>query len=310
MTIKFENTAIVLLLVLLTSGDAPSQATFKAGFKTYNVAMVIHEYTYSFNAADSARLTPLDSAQTLIASDSAATMAESFNKRERATYKTVHYFNPKRQLVKKEDYKGENLQEVNEWTYDEKNRKATHNRESRINNNRYRKQYDYSQDKKTGESVVTESSYFNNRIEFYTRQYFDKNNVLQKEVRMNDNNKDVIHVETFTYGENGKVKERSVYFPEFRITKKYQEPAGTIPGKCFALLPAGTAEKANPATRINYIKRVMHRNATLINDAGCTDFEFTFSNNLNCAVTVTPGTKPGTKTVKYRYKERLAVTRP
>ncbi|MBX2905830.1 MAG: hypothetical protein KF744_07325 [Taibaiella sp.] len=296
---------LFLLLVLLTSGDAPSQATFKAGFKTFVVGSVIHEYTYTFNAADSARLTPVDSAKTLIAADSAATMLETYNQRDKANYKTIHYYNSKRQLVKKEDYKNDNLQEVNDWTYDDKNRKATHYRENKVTNTRYLKNYSYSLDKKTGEMVATESSFVNNKIEFYTKLYYDKHNVLQKEVRLNDNNKDVIHVESFTYGENGKVKERSVFFPEFRVTKKHQELAGELPKKCFSMLPAGTLEKVALAKRVLYTKRVLVKNAAIMADAECKDYEYTFTNNVDCTITVTPAAKAGLKTVKFRLREKF-----
>ena len=296
---------LFLPLVILTSGDAPSQATFKAGFKTFSVGSVIHEFTYTYNAADSARLTPVDSAKTLIAADSAATLIETVNPRDKALYKTVHYYNSKRQLVKKEDYKNNNLLEVNDWTYDDKNRKSGHYRENKVNNTRYRKSYDYSIDKKTGETVVTESSYVNNRIEFYTKLYYDKRNVLQKEVRLNDNNKDVIHVENFTYGENGKVKERSVFFPEFRVTKKHREPAGELPKKCFAMMPAGTVEKASLAKKAFYTRRVLLKNAAILSDAECKDFEYTFTNNVDCSITVTPAAKAGIKTVKFRLREKL-----
>jgi len=296
---------LFLMLVLLTSGDAPSQATFKAGFKTFTIGSIVHEYTYTFNAADSARLTAIDSSKILIATDSAATLAETFNTREKANYKTVHYYNGKRQLVKKEEYKNDNLQEANEWTYDDKNRKATHYRDNKITNTRYRKSYDYSTDKKTGETVITESSYVNNKIEFYTKLYYDKRNVLQKEVRLNDNNKDVIHVESFTYGENGKVKERSVFFPEFKVTKKHHEPAGELPKKCFALLPAGIAEKVTLPKKTIFIKRVLIKNAAVLSDPECKDFEYSFTNGIDCSITVTPAQKAGLKAVKFRFKEKF-----
>lgn len=296
---------LFFLLALLTSGDTPSKGTFKAGFKTFNIGSVVHEYTYTFNAADSARLTVIDSSKTLIATDSAATLVETLNTRDKAIYKTVQYYNGKRQLVKKEEYKNENLQEANDWTYDDKNRKTTHFRDNKITNTRYRKSYDYSTDKKTGETVVTESSFVNNTIEFYTKLYYDKKNMLQKEVRLNDNNKDVIHVESFTYGENGKVKERTVFFPEFKVTKKHQEPAGELPKKCFTILPAGIAEKVTLPKKTIFIKRVLIKNAAVLSDAECKDFEYTFTNGVDCSIAVTPGKKAGLKTVKFRYKEKF-----
>src|SRR5205814_1785822 len=139
-------------------------------------------------------------------------------------HKTIHYFNNKKHIIKTEEYKGgDNLVLVNEWKYDEKDRKAFYSEDNKVNGKSYKKNYTYSTDKKSGETVVTESSYFNGRIEFYTKSYYDKKGMMYKEVRLNDNNKDVVHIESFTYGENGKVKERTVYFPEWRVTKKFQE---------------------------------------------------------------------------------------
>jgi hypothetical protein len=294
-----------LLIIFATSiaSGALAQNTFKAGFKTYNTVMIIHEYSYNYTHTDSARINPIDSAKTFVTTDSMVTMTETFRNRESAFYKSVNYFSPKKQLVKTEEYKDEALQEVNEWRYDDKNRKTMHYRDNRVNGSNYRKQYDYAIDKKTGETVVTESSFYNNKIEFYTKMYYDSKNVMYKEVRMNDNNKDIIHVETFTYGDNGKVKERSVYFPEFKVTKKFPEPAGNVPLKCFAIMPVGTVEKVNPATRNAYIKRVIQRNILKLNDAECKDYEYTFTNNVNCAISI--ATSKNSKIVRYRYKEKV-----
>ncbi len=194
--------------------------------------------------------------------------------------------------------------EINEWRYDEKNRKTQHYKDDKMKNVSYRHQYEYAVDKKSGEMVITESSYFNGKIEFYTKFYHDKNNVKYKETRLNDNNKDVIHVETYSYGENGKVRERSVYFPEFKVTKKFEEPAGNIPAKCFGIMPMGTIEKVNLNNRAAYITRVIMRNKAVITDPACKEYEFTFTNNTNCAITIATA-KNNAKTVKYRLKERL-----
>ncbi len=296
-----RKSELILLCTLLLQLGVKAQPGFKAGFKTYTPTAIIHEHIYRYVPTDSTRLYLLDSNKTFVTADSTVVMTEAY--KDKAQWKTVRYFNSKRQQVKLEEYKDEALQEVNEWRYDEKNRKTHHFRDNRVNGSLYRKQYDYTIDKKSGETVVTECSFFNNKIEFYTRMYYDKNNVLYKEVRMNDNNKDIVHVETFTYGENGKVKERSVYFPEFKVTKKFPEPAGECPLKCTALLPAGVADKFNPATKTGYIKRVLFKNAAKINDPDCKEYEYTFSNNTNCAVTVTAS--KAHKLVKFRYKEKL-----
>jgi hypothetical protein len=298
-----KNATFIFLFTILTLGNAAAQPTFKAGFKTYNTWVIVHEYTFNYAPADSGRLTVTDSAITYIAPDSMVTMTECTHYRDKTRYKTVNYFGAKKLKMKCEEYKDDNLVEIDEWKYDDKNRKTTHFKDNRIKGNTYRNTYDYVVDKKTGESVVTESSYFNNKIEFYTKMYYDKKNVMYKEVRLNDNNRDIIHVETFTYGENGKVKERSVYFPEFKVTKKFDEPAGSIPAKCFAMMPVGTIEKVNLNTKIPYIKRVLAKNKAIINDTACKDYEYTFTNSINCTITI--ATSKNGKTVKYKYKEKV-----
>ncbi len=293
------------LLLLLTSAGVTAQPTFKAGFRTYNTTLIVYEFTFNYVHTDSARLSATDSAKTYVGQDSLVTMTEASRYRDKAIYKTVNYFSAKKQLLKSEDYKDDNLVEINEWRYDDKNRKTVHYKDNKINGNTYRKQYDYTADKKTGESVVTESSFFNNKIEFYTKMYYDKHNVMYKEVRLNDNNKDIIHVETFTYGDNGKVSGRSVYFPEFKVTKKFEEPAGQVPAKCFGFMPMGTPDKVNLNNRVAYIKRVITKNMTKLSDPACKDYEYTFTNSSNCTITIATTKVNNGKSVRYRFKEKV-----
>ncbi|GAA4467876.1 hypothetical protein GCM10023093_24430 [Nemorincola caseinilytica] len=290
---------------MLVAGTLRGQQTFKAGWKTYTAGSIIHEYIYNYTHADSVRLSLADSIITYIATDSSVTMTEAVRGRDNNVYKTINYFSPKRQLLKTEDYKDGNLLEANEWRYDDKNRKICHIRTNALNSNVYKKTYDYSADKKTGESVTSECSYFNGKIEFYTKMYYDKEGQKIKEVRMNDNNKDVIHVENYTYGENGKVKERSVYFPEFKITKKFDEPAGNVPSKCYGIKPVGTAERVHPASKVPYITRVIARNKAMLQDPGCREFEYTFTNNVNCVITIATTKVNNGRTVRYRFKEKV-----
>ncbi|MCF8449627.1 MAG: hypothetical protein K9G49_07115 [Taibaiella sp.] len=299
--IKFS---VFLLIYQLVIGSSYAQHTFKTVWKTYNTGQIIHEYTCSYTHTDSARLYITDSSKTYVSTDSLVTMTEYYKNRDNAIYKTIHYMNAKKQLLKTEEYKDDAIVEINEWKYDDKNRKRYHYKDNKLNGNSYRKQYEYIIDKKAGDRIVVESSYFNNRIEFYTKMYYDEKNVMLKEVRLNDNNKDVIHIETYTYGENGKVKERSVYFPEFQVTKKFSEPAGNIPVKCFATLPVGIADKVNPGTKIAYVKRVIAKNQSILSDPGCKDYEFTFTNFSNCMITIATTKVNNGKIVRYKYKER------
>lgn len=294
-----------LIPFLVLGKDAYAQATFKAGFKTYNTGYIVHEYNYKYYQADDVTLQIIDSSITYISTDSAVTMVEEFRRKDPSVYTTINYLNPQKQVVKTETYKNNNLQEIDEWTYDNKSRKTQHLKTNKQNGNKYRKQYKYESGSSKGETVVTESSYFNNKIEFYTKYYRDKRNVLYKEVRLNDNNKDIVHVETYNYGENGKVKERTVFFPEFKVTKKFNEPAGQIPAACFSIMPVGTKEKTNLDNRIGYIKRVITRNKKVLADSACKEYEFTFTNNTNCIITIATTKDGNGKALRYRLKEKV-----
>src|SRR5262245_45636286 len=111
------------LLVVVVSVNLYAQKTFKAGWNTYNVGMTIYEFTYQLNYADSPKLFMVDSAMVVVSPDSLVTVTYNVPRNYKSFYKTVHFLNPKKQIVKKEDYSGDNLTESNEWKYDEKNRK-------------------------------------------------------------------------------------------------------------------------------------------------------------------------------------------
>ena len=295
---------ITLIALISICVSAHAQPTFKAGWNNYQTGMIIHEYTYNYTFTDSFRLFLTDSSVIFATADSMVTEAVSSHLHDNAVYKTVHFFNNKKEVTKTEEYKDENLQQANEWRYDEKGRKIFQSEDNKLNGNNYKKNYDYFTDKKSGETIVTESAYYNGKIEFYTKSYYDKNNQKTKEVRLNDNNKDVIHIETYVYGENGKVKERSVYFPEFKVTKKFEEHEGDLLPKCFKTMPMGTAEKINLHTRISFIKRLMMRMQATLSDKDCDEFEYKFSNGSNCEIIVSSTKVNNTKKLIFRYKDK------
>jgi hypothetical protein len=293
-----------ILLLFLFSANTRAQLTFKSGWNTYKTATIIHDYTYTFTNTDSVRLYFSDSAKTFATADSSAILTISYPLRDKSLYKTATYLGPKKQLLKTEDYKDDNMLAYKEWRYDDKNRKNYYYEENKINGKSYRKSYDYATDKKTGDIVVTESSFANGRIEFYTKVYYDKHSVKYKEVRLNDNNKDVVHIETYTYGENGKVSERTVYFPEWKVTKHFPEKEGTQLEKCFKSLPIGTLEKPAIPTKIAFMKKLILRNQALLMDQECNEFEYHFK-GFNCEVIVaTTGVNKGRK-VTFRYTEKI-----
>ena len=219
--------------------------------------------------------------------------------------KQATFYNKKKQIIKTEEYTDEQLQLVNEWKYDDKNRVISHVEDNKLTGKTYRKSSEYTTDKKSGELVVSECSYFNGRIEFYTKSYFDRNNVKYKEVRLNDNNKDVIHIESYVYGENGKVKDRSVFFPEFKVTKKFTEVDGLQLPKCIRTFTMGIVDKPLLNTRISYIKKVIGKNKLVLMDKDCGSYEYKFTNSINCEIVVLTTKINNGKQIVFRFKEKL-----
>ena len=281
-----------------------AQPVFKAGWNNYPIGTLTHEYGYNVAFADSIKLNITDSSQIFTSPDSLVILVVSFPFRDKSIYKTVHYLNAKKLEIKTEDYKDDNLLKSKEWRYDDKGFKTYYTEENKVNGSSFRKSYDHFTDKKTGDVIVTETSYNNGRVEFYTKSYYDKKNVKYKEVRLNDNNKDVVHIESFFYGENGKLKERSIFFPEWHVTKKFEEKEGNEIPKCFRIMPVGIADKATLPGRMMYIKKVLTKNQMTILDGECHDFEFKFRNFSNCELVVCSTNVNNGKRVVFRYKEK------
>jgi hypothetical protein len=260
---------------------------------------------YNYTNTDSARLFYADSLITFVTADSAVSMVIDYPNKDKSIIKRGTYYNAKRQVVRKEDYKDEALTLVNEYKYDDKNLLVSHTEDNKVNGTNYKKLFTYSTDKKSGERIVSESSYYNGKIEFYTKTYYDKNNVKIKEVRLNDNNKDIVHVESFYYGDNGKLKQRSIYFPEWKVTKKFDEPDGMEPAKCYRTLPMGTIEKAMNSTKISFIKKLLLRNQAILADSECNNFDYKFTNLFNCEIEVYTTKINKGKMVSFRLKEKV-----
>ncbi len=296
-------TVFIWLLMACTCCSL-AQVTFKSGWDTYKTGTITHEYTYSINTADSSRTSLTDSITIYASADSLVVMTVHTPLQDKSIYKTTVFMNARKKMVKKEEYKNESLQQTDEYRYDEKERKLCMVEDNKQTGNSFKKLYDYSSDKKSGETVITESSYFNGKIEFYTKSYLDKRNVKIKEVRLNDNNKDVLHVETYTYGENGKVKERSVYFPEWKKTTKFVENSGSENPKCFKTLPVGTAEKITLMNRMSVMKKLLLRNQALLGDKDCADYEYKFTNFANCDIIVSNTKVVSVKKVVFRIREK------
>ena len=105
-------------------------------------AATIHEYIYTFNNNDTAKLVLTDSLLILLSPDSLVTLTVNFPFREKSIYKKIHYFNDKKQIARIEEYKDDNLLITNEWKYDEKNRKSYHYEDNKVTGNIFKKTYD------------------------------------------------------------------------------------------------------------------------------------------------------------------------
>lgn len=282
-----------------------AQKSFKAGWNTYSTGYLVHEYTYAMQFQDTLKLSQTDSSIVYCTLDSLVRMTVTYPYRQKDSFKTINIYNSKKLLVRTEEYKNELLLSTKEWKYDDKDRQVLFLTDNKTNGNTYKKLYDYTIDKKGGDLVVSESSYINGRIEFYTKGYINKQNQKYKEIRLNDNNKDIVHVETFTYGENGKVKLRSVYFPEWKVTKNFDEYEGTIPAKCFSYLPMVLVDKITIPGRVAFIRKLLVKNKTLFNDIGCHEFDYKFTNKFICEIEVMSTKVNNGRNVIFKYKERI-----
>ena len=290
---------------VLFNASAQSPATFKCGWNTYHTATVIHEFTYSYVYKDSFKLYLADSTKTFIAPDSQVVLNIDYPFHDNIVYKVANYYNAKRKVIKTEEYKDNSVQVLRDFKYDDKNRKIYSYEDNKLTLNNYKKLYDYSTEKGTGDIVITETSYFNGALEFYTKSYFDKNSSKYKEVRLNNNNKDIVHVEKFFYNAAGKLKSRSVFFPEFQVTKEFPEAGGDDPVKCYKSMAMNISDKATLQTKVSFLKKLLMKNQALLLDKDCHDFEYKFTSS-DCEVVISTTKTNNIKQVIFRLKEKVS----
>lgn len=295
---------IVTFLLLAITGNIKAQSTFKCGWTTFKTAAIVHEYTYSYNYTDSFKLYLADSTKTFIAPDSAATLTVDYPFHDNVKYQVANFYNARKKVIKTEEYKDNIVQVLREFKYDDKNRKIYEYEDNKLNGNNFKKNFDFTTDKSTGDAVIQETAYFNGRVEFYTKSYFDKSNQRYKEIRLNDNNKDVVHVENFYYNTAGKLKERTVYFPEFKVTKKFTEPGGDVPVKCYKSQMMNIPDKAAINTKVSFLKKLLTKNMSTLFDKDCNEFEYKF-HNADCEVIISTIKVNNVKQVIFRFKEKL-----
>jgi len=296
----------IAIILFINIACSFAQATFNTGWKDYKTGAITHEYVYS--CKDNLSLYLNDSIDIFFSPDSLIKMTVEYPLSEHAVYKTVEYFNTAKELIKREEYKSAAMLQTTEWKYDDKKRKVYQYEDNKQNGNKYKKTYTYEPDKKTGGRVVTESSYFNDKIEYYTKDYYDDKNVKTKQVRLNDNNEDIMHVESYIYDDKGKLKERSVYFPEFKVTKTFPENVDDpeLP-KCSRVLPITNETITYPLlpSKVAFLKKFLTKEQVILTDKDCKAFEYKFTNRDNCDIIVSSTKVNNSKRVLLRLKQKM-----
>lgn len=295
---SFVTTLLISLPSLVLA-----QATFKCGWDTYKTAMVVHEYTYRFEIRDSVHLYLADSTKSWVAQDSQVVMNVTFPFQGYKTiFKKAEYYNPKRKMAKMEEWKDNLTTTIKEFKYDDKNRLIQETEDNKATGKTYKKVYDYSTDK-NGDQVIKSVSYENGAVEFYTNSYIDKDNRKTKEVRLNNNNKDILNTENFYYTTDGRLKQRTVYFHEWKVNKKFDEPGGEDPAKCFRAIPLTVNEKPALNTKVAFLRKLLKQNQAMLLDPDCRNYIYRFYNK-DCEALVRTTKVNNITEVVFRFRER------
>lgn len=269
-----------LIFCFFLSSQAIAQATFNDGWHTHKTRCIIKQYTYRFDCKSDMNPHLTDSSYTFVSNDSLYTLQIFYPLKASALIKIATTLGKNKLPAKTEKYKESALVSVDEWKYDSKNRVSYHSESDRVGNREYTHRFDYGIDKTSGGQLVTETSSFNGRIEFYTMSYYDKKGMKYKEVRLNDNKKDIIHVDSYTYDKSGRVKQRSTYFPEFRVTKKFQEGNdGDDDDKCYKVVPDEKLDIRN-ILRLDFVNRLLTKYKDAVLDDDCKALEFRLINHF------------------------------
>ena len=265
---------------------------------------VVRQYLYEINYRDSFKLALIDSQITEIARDSSEVTQINFPIGSVKVIKVVSNYSPKKKILRRADYDGNNLIRESVWGYNESiGEKISFQEFDKTNNSEKKETYENSRDKINGDLITQVTVYKNGKVEYYTREFYDKNSRKYKEVRLNDNKKDIMHTESFFYGENGKLVRRSIYFNEFKVTKDFKESENTSPIKCFKNFPLVLTERIVPANKVNFLKSFLGKNKELILDKDCSDFEYNFK-VFNTELQVRSSSKNKTKQVMLSLKDK------
>ncbi|NCX95409.1 MAG: hypothetical protein EBX41_03175 [Chitinophagia bacterium] len=260
------------------------------------------KYSYNFSLDDTNRLALTDSAKFFIAPDSQAVLKITYPHFDHNIFKLAEYYT-KSMLTKVEEYVNNDIQQEFEYKYDNAQRKISAIEENHITKAHYKKTYEYGKDKPSGDSLITETSYYNNKVEFYTKMYYNKSKQKYKEVRLNDNNKEIVHTETFNYNEKGRLKERVVYFPQFKVTKNFAED-GSLPDNCFTTNLLPTTDPILRQNRVEKLKRFLSTHKFLFNNPVCSSCRYFYGNNTT-KIIIKSSQYPNTFQVTLQLYEKL-----
>jgi hypothetical protein len=294
---------LLTLILLVLPASLCGQTTFKCGWNTYKTDYIVRQYTYGCSTQDSIRLYLQDSTVVFVAPDSQVVYSINYPSGKKYLFKNAQYYNPKKQLVKEEEFRDQDLQVVTEYTYDDKKRKKSVVEDNKLTGVVYKKTFEHSIDKQTKDSVVLEMAHSNGRVEFYTKSYYNKKGQCYKEVRLNDNNKDIVHVENFIYFPSGRLKERTVFFPEFKVTKTFPESSYDDPPKCVRNYPINIPDKFTVSSKVSYTKKLLRKNTNVFTDPDCHDFKFRFVSK-DCEVSIANTKVNNMKLVLVSYREK------
>ncbi len=283
-----------------------AQTSFRVGQEVYQTGTIQSIYTYYYEFKDSFKIKIIDSCQIFSTSDSLVNLTTNYLLAESIIKKNVDILNNKKKVIRNETYTNANLEKIINIKYDNKTgMKSVYEEDNKVNGNKYYKIYDYETDKSSGGLIATETSSLNGKIESYTKEYFDKKKVKIKEVKLHSNNKTVMDIVNFFYDANGKLKERTIYFTDFKITKHFPEPQlTTISPKCYLNYPLILTEKVTNKNKIVFLKKFMLKNKENFLKKDCADLLCKYI-SLNYEISAKKSSDSQNRIIIFSIKEKI-----
>jgi hypothetical protein len=293
-----------IFLCLMMAISCTAQNGMTVGKDKLPVGYVTHQYIYELTYKDSARLSLIDSVLILATKDSLFVEERNSPSGSGNVLVTDTWLNKQKKVLTTEESKNNVVNMTKEWSYDATGMTAV----SYSENNRekgavHREVYSKSTDRINGDVIIDITSYAGDKVEFYSKAYYDKSNRKYKEVRLNDNKKDVLHTENYTYNEAGKLVSRSVYFKEFNVTKTYKEPEAIESPKCYKNFPLQLPDRMGYANRLVLLKSFLQKNQATLQDKDCPEFEYNYK-SFNCELQVKTNKAATMRLLRVTVRER------